>query len=91
MNPIIFRRSENTNTFGLRGYWVYTPVTRHVHSFAAADDWPVGTALSPVQMRHIELWTFEHRIEATRRSEFENKYIDPAVHNVAASAKRAAP
>jgi len=39
---IIFRKSANTNAFGLRGYWVYDPHTRSMTSFAASADYAIG-------------------------------------------------
>jgi hypothetical protein len=36
-NCLVIRRSENTNSFGLRGVWVITENSRRVFSFAAND------------------------------------------------------
>ena len=43
-NCLIIRRSENTNSFGLRGIWVLTENSRRVFSFAANDaaDYQIG-------------------------------------------------
>ncbi len=36
-NCLVIRRSTNTNSFGLRGFWVITENSRRVFSFAAND------------------------------------------------------
>lgn len=45
-NCLIIRRSTNTNSFGLRGFWVLTEHSRLVFEFAANDldaaDYQVG-------------------------------------------------
>jgi hypothetical protein len=37
INCLVIRRSENTNSFGLRGIWVISENSRRVFSFAAND------------------------------------------------------
>lgn len=49
----VFRRSENTNDFGLRGYWVAFENTGKVFSFATSDELKLGKQWLP---------TFEGRL-----------------------------
>jgi hypothetical protein len=42
MSHIIFRKSTNTNSFGLRGYWTRNANTRQLHSFATSQDLAIG-------------------------------------------------
>lgn len=47
MSNIIFRKSTNTNSFGLRGYWTKNSITRELHSFATSQDLAIGAAVNP--------------------------------------------
>jgi hypothetical protein len=43
---IVFRKSANTNSFGLRGYWVYQQVTGVVKAFASSTELSIGQRLT---------------------------------------------
>jgi hypothetical protein len=47
MSHIIFRKSVNTNSFGLRGYWTRNANTRQLHSFATSQDLAIGATVNP--------------------------------------------
>ena len=44
---IIFRKSTNTNSFGLRGYWVHDKATKSLWSFATSQDLNIGDDVDP--------------------------------------------
>ena len=44
---IIFRRSTNTNSFGLRGYWAHDKATKSLWSFATSQELNIGDDVSP--------------------------------------------
>lgn len=47
MSHIIFRKSTNTNSFGLRGYWTKNNATRELHSFATSQNLALGDTVNP--------------------------------------------
>ena len=49
---IIFRKSTNTNSFGLRGYWAHDIATNQLWSFATSTDLNIGDNVEP---RNYEL------------------------------------
>jgi len=51
---IIFRKSVNTNAFGLRGYWVYNPHTCSMTSFAASADYAIGQRFNTMPFGELE-------------------------------------
>jgi hypothetical protein len=44
---IIFRKSINTNSFGLRGYWVHDKTTLSLWSFATSYNLNIGDNANP--------------------------------------------
>lgn len=46
---IIFRKSTNTNSFGLRGYWAHCNKTRTLWSFATSHDLKIGDKVEPTR------------------------------------------
>jgi hypothetical protein len=44
---IIFRKSTNTNSFGLRGYWAHNRDTKQLWSFATSHDLAIGDNVEP--------------------------------------------
>jgi hypothetical protein len=44
---IIFRKSTNTNSFGLRGYWAHDKATLSLWSFATSNDLAIGDDVNP--------------------------------------------
>jgi hypothetical protein len=71
MSHIIFRKSENTNSFGLRGFWVYSPLTGDVYSAATSRALTVGQVIKDLHTGHYELVKHEFTIEPAKRAEFE--------------------
>lgn len=47
---IIFRKSANTNSFGLRGYWEYNPETRALREFATSRELEIGDVVTEPTM-----------------------------------------
>ena len=45
---IVFRKSTNTNSFGLRGYWVYNKETLSLWSFATSYNLNIGDIANPL-------------------------------------------
>jgi hypothetical protein len=53
---IIFRKSTNTNSFGLRGYWAHDIATNQLWSFATSQDLSIGDNVEPrnYELPHLE-------------------------------------
>lgn len=78
---IIFRKSANTNAFGLRGYWYVNTDTNTVHSFASSHDWPNPhhTTSEAIRQHSCEL----HREELTDATPKQRKdFIDWVQHDI---------
>jgi hypothetical protein len=56
---IIFRKSTNTNSFGLRGYWAHDQKTRELWSFATSQDLQLKANVNP---RNYELPRLERTL-----------------------------
>jgi hypothetical protein len=66
---IIFRKSTNTNAFGLRGFWAYDPTTFDVWSFASSDhDMALGDTLQGLE--RFELVHKEGTVLTAKRKDF---------------------
>jgi hypothetical protein len=70
MSHIIFRKSQNTNSFGLRGYWVYDPETFELHSFATSRDLVKWSTITNLQAAPFELLRNEGTILAKGQARF---------------------
>jgi hypothetical protein len=70
MSHIIFRKSENTNSFGLRGYWTYNPETFELHSFATSRELVKWSTITDLQAAGFELLRKEGQILPTKRAAF---------------------
>lgn len=70
---IIFRKSTNTNSFGLRGYWEYNPEAREIREFATSDDLQIGQVVGDKAPHAFsrELLTPQGNIAMHRRALFE--------------------
>ena len=66
----IFRKSENTNSFGLRGYWAFDQDTFEVISFASSTDFAKGKTLSARELIPVELLRHEGTVVSTQREDF---------------------
>jgi hypothetical protein len=44
---IIFLKSTNTDSFGLRGYWAHDKATLSLWSFATSNDLAIGDDVNP--------------------------------------------
>jgi len=66
----IFRKSENKNSFGLRGYWAFNPGDFAVVSFASTDELDKGDTVSHRVFVSMELLKFEGRVPQDKQSEF---------------------
>lgn len=68
---IIFRKSTNTNSFGLRGYWAHNRATMQLWSFATSQDLKLGDIVEP---RNYELPRLEIQFQTvTQFDKFLNK------------------
>jgi hypothetical protein len=70
MSHIIFRKSQNTNSFGLRGYWTYDTKTFELHSFATSRDLDKWSTVTNLQTAGFELLRKEGQILPTKRAAF---------------------
>lgn len=68
----IFRKSENKNSFGLRGYWAYHTTHLEVYSFASSTDYAKGQIL-PTLSGSIELLQHEGTVKQSHREGFIKK------------------
>lgn len=64
---IIFRKSTNKNSFGLRGYWAHCNKTRTLWSFATNQDLQIGDNVEPT---HYGLPRLERTHTATEHLKF---------------------
>lgn len=64
---IIFRKSTNTNSFGLRGYWAHNRDTKQLWSFATSTELNLGDDVEP---RDYELARLE--IQFRTVTQFDN-------------------
>jgi hypothetical protein len=68
---IIFRKSTNTNSFGLRGYWAHNRDTKQWWSFATSQDLAIGANVEP---RDYELPRLEAQFQTvTQFDKFLNQ------------------
>jgi hypothetical protein len=70
MSHIIFRKSTNINSFGLRGYWTYDTDTFELHSFATSRDLTKWSTVTNLQAAGIELLRNEGTVLPTKRAHF---------------------
>jgi hypothetical protein len=70
MSHIIFRKSENTNSFGLRGYWTYDTKTFELHSFATSRDLTKWSTVTNLQAAGFELLRKEGQILEKGQAKF---------------------
>ena len=60
---IIFRKSTNTNSFGLRGYWAHDKATNSLWSFATSQELNIGDDVSPsdyeLPLKELQLTTLK--------------------------------
>jgi hypothetical protein len=70
MSHIIFRKSENTNSFGLRGYWTYDIKTFELHSFATSRDLAKWSTVTDLQNAPFELLRKEGQVLPTKQASF---------------------
>lgn len=63
----IFRKSTNTNSFGLRGYWAYCPTSFELHSFASSQNLAIGSKVNPFS---FEIPRFEGVVIPAKRKQF---------------------
>jgi len=79
---LVFRRSTNTNSFGLRGYWTYDPESGIAASCAISDHAQVDVYLGAVisidspYIKGAELKQNEGRVKAEDRAKFLAKCWD---------------
>jgi hypothetical protein len=66
---IIFRKSVNTNSFGLRGYWAHDQKTRELWSFATSQDLQLKATVNP---RDYELPILERTLTQEEFSDLFN-------------------
>lgn len=64
---IIFRKSTNTNSFGLRGYWAHDRATLTLWSFATSQDLAIGVYVEPAR---YELPRLERQLQSV--TQFDN-------------------
>ena len=61
---IIFRKSTNTNSFGLRGYWAHDKATLALWSFATSHDLNIGDKVEPTRFelprKEVQFNTIKH-------------------------------
>ena len=76
VDMVVIRRSENTNAFGLRGYWVYDAKTLEVHSFAANHLFTtaIGRRVTNWDLQGVELWQHELTVPSNKRAQFEKDF-----------------
>lgn len=72
----VWRKSENTNAFCLRGYWVYDKDTGECFSFATSRDYTKGQALTDSELKGVELWRHELTVPKDKRALFEKEFIN---------------
>jgi hypothetical protein len=70
MSHIIFRRSENTNLFGLRGYWTYDTETFELHSFATSRDLAKWSTVTNLQAAGFEMLRKETVVPPQQQANF---------------------
>ena len=70
MSHIIFRKSTNTNSFGLRGYWTYDTETYELHSFATSRELKKWSTVTNLQTAGFELLKHERTVPASKVQEF---------------------
>jgi hypothetical protein len=76
----VFRKSTNTNSFGLRGYWTHhhniaTGLTQ-LHSFATSHDLNIGDTITDPY--RFELPRLELQLTAKQWSDFNAQLNQPA-------------
>jgi hypothetical protein len=70
MSHLIFRKSTNTNSFGLRGYWAYDTTTHELHSFATSRDITKWSTLKDIHTAGFELLQHEGTVPAGKVHQF---------------------
>jgi hypothetical protein len=70
MSHIIFRKSQNTNSFGLRGYWTYDTESFEQHSFATSRDLAKWSTVTDLQAAGFELLRKEGQIMPKQQANF---------------------
>jgi hypothetical protein len=70
MSHIIFRKSTNTNSFGLRGYWTYDTESFELHSFATSRDLTKWATVTDIQAAGFELLRKEGAILPKQQANF---------------------
>jgi hypothetical protein len=70
MSHIIFRKSTNTNSFGLRGYWTYDTKTFELHSFATSRDLAKWSTVTDLQAAGFELLRLETAVPPQQQAKF---------------------
>lgn len=73
---IVWRKSENTNAFGLRGYWVYDKATGDCQSFVTSRNYVKGQDVSDSELAGVELRRVELTVPKGKRAVFERKFIN---------------
>jgi hypothetical protein len=70
MSHIVFRKSTNTNSFGLRGYWTYDTKTYELHSFATSQELKKWSTVTNLQTAGFELLQHEGTVPAGKVHQF---------------------
>jgi hypothetical protein len=70
MSHIVFRKSINTNSFGLRGYWAYDTKTYELHSFATSRNIEKWSTVTNLQAAGFELLQHEGTVPAGKVHQF---------------------
>jgi hypothetical protein len=70
MSHIIFRKSANTNSFGLRGYWTYDPESFELHSFATSRELVKWSTITDLQAAGFELLRKEGTVIPKQQANF---------------------